>query len=168
MNNKLVLNVVVNKNNNKISGKIELPYIIAKKEMMFATLITDVSFYPEKYKKISSFTKKTLNDIYVDELDDNACEEILNKYRGMGIMSGEISKSFDEITSLFVKHCISMCQIDDAGNLLEGTITPSVDQAMNQMLQDNSLLNEVYQYSDKKTKIGKINLTIMQPEPIRG
>lgn len=169
MNDTLQLNVIIERNGRPLKCKIELPYLIAKKEMTFASLIVDVSFFPEKYKVSSGYAKKVLNDIYEEELTDKDCEEILNKYRGMGLMSGEICKSFDNIASIFVKHCLSMCKIGNNGKLIQNTLTPTTEQAMYKMLENNTLLHEIYQYKkeeNKDIKIGKINLVTMQPKAI--
>lgn len=165
----LILDVIIARNNKLIKCKIEIPYLVAKKEMVFAILITDISFNPEKYKEASGYAKKVLNDIYLEDLTNKDCEQILNKYRGMGIMSGEICKHFDNIASLFVNHCISMCSISSDGKILNNTFIPKINQAMYKMIENKMLLNEVYQYkieNNNKIKIGKINLTTMKPEPI--
>lgn len=167
MKDTLQLNVTIERNGNPLKCKIELPYLVAKKEMAFATLIVDISFFPEKYKASSGYVQKILNDIYEENLTEKECDEILNKYRGMGIMSGEISKSFDNIASIFVKHCLSMCKINNKGKLITNTYTPTTEQAMLKMLENNCLLNEIFQYINTEgniKKIGKINLTTMRPE----
>lgn len=169
MNEQLILNVVIERNGKPISCKIEMPYLVAKKEMNFASLICDISFFPEKYRISSGYAKKVLNEIYDNELTDEECANILNSYRGIGIMSGEFCKQFDNIAALFVNHCLSMCLIDKDGKLLPNTFTPKVDQAMYKMLENNTLLHEIYQYrveNNKCIKVGKINLTTMKPNVV--
>lgn len=169
MNETIQLSVTVEVNGNPYNCKIELPYLVAKKEMTFASLIVDISFFPEKYRISSGYAKKVLNDIYEDELTNEECDKILNSYRGMGIMCGEICRGFDNIASIFVKHCLSMCQIDSNGKLIPNTFAPKPEQAMCKMLESNKLLNEIYQYKNNGSefiKSGKINLTTMKPELI--
>lgn len=169
MNETIVLDIITKKNKQLVKCKIELPILVARKEMNFASLITEISFNPERYKIATGYAKKILLEIYDDELSDSECEKILNSYRGMGIMSGEICENFDKITAIFVRHCIAMCQLKNDGTLLENTYTPKTNQAIYKMIETNSLLNEVYQYeykNNKVVKIGKINLTSLKPELI--
>lgn len=169
MSETIILDIITKKDKKLVKCKIELPILVARKEMSFASLITEISFNPERYKIATGYAKKILLEIYDDDLSDIECEKILNSYRGMGIMSGEVCEKFDEIAAIFVRHCISMCKLKNDGTLLENTYTPKTNQAIYKMIETKSLLNEVYQYEYKNNemiKIGKINLTNLKPELI--